>query len=215
VPLIDPARRIVLTAAPGTASTSLAAAFSVAGGVLAVPEHDLTDGRGRQVLDAKHATVAEVVAAGLLPADHGCRIVTSTRNPFDFYVAEWIRTRTRWVAELRDPTSWVHRQPGALDRLADALEHDFEGWLALTLEPHLSGSRTRTLNAGHVDEADVVLRMEKLEEDAEHVGLALAALPRLNHSGRAEPYWVHYSSTARRQVEQVHGPDLARFGYAF
>ena len=59
----------------------------------------------------------------------GKRVVTTTRNPFDFWVAEWHRTRTRWLAELRRPESWVYRQEGMIGRIVDAVEHDFDhGW---------------------------------------------------------------------------------------
>ncbi|WP_269457917.1 hypothetical protein [Nocardioides scoriae] len=37
-------------------------------------------------------------------------MVTTTRNPSDFYVAE--HERTRWVHELRDPTRGCTRRPG-------------------------------------------------------------------------------------------------------
>jgi hypothetical protein len=214
VPLIDPERRLIVTAAPGTGSTSLAAGFAAVPGVRSIPADDVVDAAGRQVLDAKHATVAQVVEAGLLRPDHGHLVITSTRNPFDFYVAEWSRSRTRWVEELRDPTSWVHRQPGALDRLVDALTNDFVAWLEIALEPDLGAGRTRHLNAGHVDEADVVLRMEHLAEDLAGARVDLV-VPHLNASRRSEPYWTHYSVEARRWVETVHAPDLDRFGYRF
>ena len=103
---------------------------------------------------------------------HGMRIVTTTRNPFDFYVAEHTRTRTRWVHELRRPDSWVHDVPDAVDRIVDAVTLDFDAWLERVI-----GSPVRQLriNRGHVAEADVVLRMEHLESDVRELRRPRAA----------------------------------------
>ena len=212
--LIDHAAGIVVTAAPGTGSTALIGAFSTRREVTQVPPLD----GGHRVLgvDAKHGTVGELIAAGLLPAGHGLHIVTTTRNPFDFYVAEWQRTRTRWVLELRDPDSWVHTQPGAVDRIVDAVTLEFEPWLrkALDVDAHPPSGRRR-LNPSHVDEADVVLRMEVLEDDIrDQLGLVLE-VPPTNVTERDRAYWRSYSPAARRLVEDAHAADLERFAYRF
>jgi hypothetical protein len=47
-------------------------------------------------IDVKHAAAGELVGACLLPADHRLRIVTTTRNQPDFYVAEHEHNRRRW-----------------------------------------------------------------------------------------------------------------------
>jgi hypothetical protein len=212
--LLDRDAGIIVTAAPGTGSTSLIAALRTARGAVAVPPLDGT--HVVEGVDAKHGTVGQLVAAGLLPADHGLRIVTTTRNPFDFYVAEWQRTRTRWVEELRDPRSWVHAQPGAVDRIVDAVTLDFEAWLRKALD--VRGDEApppRRINRSHVEEADVVLRMEALAADLEAlVGLAVA-VPRDNVTERDRAYWRHYGAEARHRVEVAHAVDLARFGYRF
>ena len=209
--LLERTAGIIVTAAPGTGSTSLIAALRAGLGAVPVPpvDDDQAD------VDAKHGTVGQLVAAGLLPATHGLRIVTTTRNPFDFYVAEWQRTRTRWVEELRDRRSWVHTQPGAIERIIDAVTLDFEPWLhkALDVGPGAAPA-ARRINRSHLEEADVVLRMERLEADLrELVGLDLV-VPRTNVTERDRAYWRLYSSTARRLVEQAHAADLERFGYA-
>lgn len=209
--LLDRAAGIIVTAAPGTGSTSLIAAFRADRDAVPVPP----PGEEHAGVDAKHSTVGELVAAGVLPAAHGWRIVTTTRNPFDFYVAEWQRTRTRWVEELRDRRSWVHTQPGAIERIIDAVTLDFEPWLhkALDVAPGAAPA-ARRLNRSHLEEADVVLRMELLESDLrELLGLDLV-VPRTNVTERDRAYWRLYSATARRLVEQAHAADLERFGYA-
>lgn len=211
--LIDRAAGIIVTAAPGTGSTSLIASLIAGRDVTPVPPQGAADAGG---VDAKHGTVSQLVAAGLLPATHGLRIVTTTRNPFDHYVAEWQRTRTRWVAELRDRRSWVHTQPGAIDRIVDAVTLDFEPWLRKALDV-ADGARpgARRINPNHVAEADVVLRMESLGADlSDLVGLDLD-LVRVNVTERDRAYWRHYSWAARALVEEAHAADLACFRYAF
>lgn len=206
--LIDERAFLVLTAAPGTASTALLTAWSQQRDARVVP----AAGEVTYGVDAKHGTVTELVAAGLLPADHGLRVVTTTRNPFDFYVAEHTRTRTRWVHELRDPDSWVHRVPGAVERIVDAVTLDFPDWLAQAVgDP----TEPRRVNRGHVDEADVVLRMEHLETDVRDLLDLDLAVPPTNVTDRDRAYWRAYDAPSRRLVEQAHAADLARFGYVF
>jgi hypothetical protein len=210
---------LIVTAAPGTGSTSLLAHFQSHPTARAVPEEDrLLD--GVVVVDAKHATVKQLEAAGMIsPADRaGKRVVTTTRNPFDFWVAEWHRTRTRWLAELRRPDSWVYRQEGMIGRIVDAVEHDFDQWLELALGAAARAGRTMHLNAGHVAEADVVVRMEHMDDEvATLTGTSSAgsAVPHVNVTVRDRPYWQWYSAASRALVEEVHAPDLVRFGYRF
>ncbi|ROR89395.1 hypothetical protein EDD33_0219 [Nocardioides aurantiacus] len=211
--LLDEAAGLVLTAAPGTGSTALREAFLTRPSVRELPggADDVRVARAAGV-DVKHGTVGELVACGLLPADHGLRVVSTTRNPFDFYVAEHERTRTRWVHELRDPESWVHTTPGAVDGIVAAVTLDFPAWLARAVgDPR----GTRRINRGHVEEADVVLRMEHLEDDVRALlGLELA-VPPTNVTERERAYWRAYDVEGRRLVQEAHAEDLARFGYVF
>lgn len=207
--LLDRRAGLLVTAAPGTGSTALIEALVSQRGASEVVGRE----RAREVgVDAKHATVRQLVDAGLVDAGHGMRVVTTTRNPFDFYVAEHTRTRTRWVHELRRPDSWVHDVPGAVDRIVDAVTLDFDAWLERAVGTPVRPSR---INRGHVVEADVVLRMEHLESDlAEHLGLELA-VPPTNVTDRERAYWRSYSVASRRLVAEAHAEDLERFGYTF
>jgi hypothetical protein len=207
--LLDRRAGLLVTAAPGTGSTALIAALVSQRGATDVVGRE----RAREVgVDAKHATVRQLVDAGVVDARHGMRVVTTTRNPFDFYVAEHTRTRTRWVHELRRPDSWVHDVPGAVDRIVDAVTLDFDAWLERAVGTPVRPSR---INRGHVDEADVVLRMEHVESDlAEHLGLELAVQP-TNVTDRERAYWRSYSVASRRLVAEAHAGDLERFGYCF
>ena len=207
--LLDAAAGLIVTAAPGTGSTALREALMAQRLVTEVPPTGAVRVAG---VDAKHSTVGQLVSAGLLDRDHGLRVVTTTRNPFDFYVAEYERTRTRWVRELREPTSWVFHTPGAVDRIVEAVTLDFDAWLACAIgEP--PGSRR--VNSGHVEEADVVLRMEHLETDVRDlIGLEIA-VPQTNVTDRDRAWWQAYGVTGRRLVEEAHAEDLERFGYRF
>ena len=204
--LVDRKAGLIVTAAPGTGSTALLEALQRQRDVVAVPARPV------EGVDTKHGTVRQLVEAGALGPDHGLRIVTTTRNPFDFYVAEYERTRTRWVHELRDPTSWVHSVPGAVDRIVDAVTMDFDTWVSRAVG---SPPEPRRINAGHVAEADVVLRMEHLEQDLhELLGLDLL-VPPTNVTDRGRAYWRSYGVHTRRLVTEAHAEDLERFGYRF
>ncbi|WP_107765545.1 hypothetical protein [Nocardioides terrigena] len=206
--LLDTAAGLLVTAAPGTASTALREALLARPSVTEVPAGGTVRAAG---IDVKHATAGDLVRAGFLAPDHELRIVTTTRNPFDFYVAEYERTRRRWVHELRNPDSWVHATPGAVGRIVDAVTLEFNEWLAGAIaEPG-----PRRINSGHVDEADVVLRMEHLESDLrELLGLEIA-VPATNVTDRERAYWRAYDVTSRELVETAHADDLAKFAYKF
>ena len=209
-----PDQRIVVTAAPGTGSTSLIDAVDRIEGSRVVPAADVVIS-GMTVVDQKHGTVAELVAADLFDPPPGTRIVTTVRNPFDFWSSEWERTRRRWVRELRDRDSWVYRQDGMVDRIVDAIEMDFSAWVLHALDADLRAGRRRHLNHGHVSEAHVVLRMEDLGKD---VGVTLGLDLQVDHLNRTEdrrPYWQYYDLAARDAVEAVYGPTLDRFDYRF
>ncbi|WP_139984418.1 hypothetical protein [Nocardioides litoris] len=207
--VLDREAGLVVTAAPGTGSTALLAALLDQRPVQQVPD----PARAREAgVDPKHGTVRQLVAAGLLDDDPRLQVVTTTRNPFDFYVAEYERSRTRWVQELRKPDSFVLTTPGVLDQVVDAVTLDFDAWLAKAID---DPDRPRRINAGHVGEAHVVLRMEAMEADLrEHVGLEVA-VPATNVTERDRAYWRRYSIAGRRLVERAHAEDLARFDYRF
>lgn len=217
--LLLPRHGLALTAAPGTGSTSLLELFAGWAGARAVPVSDLVVD-GRVVVDAKHSPLRTVVDAGLVAASEvtGVRVITSTRNPYDFWAAEWHRTRTRWRDLLTSPDSWVHRQPGMYDRIDAAVGLDFDDWLEVALGDHARSGRTMHLNAGHVAEADVVVRMEHLGDDLAPLLVAVGEqgrVPHVNATPGRPPYREVYGPTARELVTAVHAPDLERFGYRF
>lgn len=216
--VVLPRERVAVTAAPGAGSTSLRAWALARPHAVAVPARDVRRKDGTTVVDAKHATVGDLARHGLWGPEHVAtvdRVVTTTRDPFEHWHAEWFRSRTRWSRELDDPSSWVVRVPGVADRVRRAVALGFDAWLAAELGPAASAGRTMHLNAGHVGEADVVLRLERLAEDVRrHLGIADGP-GHHNATAQRGPAREAYTARGRALVEAVHAPDLARFGYCF
>lgn len=212
--LLLPERGLLFTAAPGTGSTSMLSALTQRYGGRPVPVADVVVD-GVTVLDQKHATAAQLVAAGVLDGTGGLQVVTTIRNPFDYWPSEWLRTRTRWLAEVRDPESWVHRQPGMLDRIVDAVEMEFPVWLLAALDDVLAAGRQHHLNEGHIAEADRVCRMEALGDDLAEVLGEPIMVEHQNRTSQRAPYWQYYDVDARAAVAEVFAPTIARFDYTF
>ena len=64
----------------------------------------------------------------------------------------------------------------------------------------------------------MVVRLEHMDEEVAALtgtSPARVAVPHVNATVRDRPYWQWYSAASRALVEQVHAPDLARFGYRF
>ena len=208
-----------VTAAPGTGSTSLTDTCARSGWAIDVLA-GRADAAGHGPLDAKHATVTEIHTAGLwaeLVGEEPTQIVTTTRDPYDFYVAEWYRTRTRWAAELDDPWSWVQSVVGMRERIARAVDLDFDAWLHHELSADLDAGRSRRLNPGHVDEATIVLRMEHLDDDLARLHPELfhliGRIPHVNRTVRPGPIDDSYTPWGLAAVTTLHHDDIERFGY--
>ena len=123
--LVDHGARLLVTAAPGTGSTALREALISRRGATEV----VGSQQARQVgVDAKHATVRQLVEAGVVDPGHGMRIVTTTRNPFDFYVAgvrESVYRRAAPIAtrDLRFLPATHGDRAGVVGCAALALDH--------------------------------------------------------------------------------------------
>lgn len=212
--ILFPTLDVVVTAAPGTGSTSVIAACRRSPHAI-----DLLDELGLRdsQLDDKHSTVTDINRLVSFPWSG--TIVTTTRNPFDFYFADWSRTRTRWASELAIPTSWVHRVPDMIQNIRVACDNDFGPWIDHVLGDDHRAGRQRRINVGHVDEADIVLRMEHFDVDLRlrHPRLAeeIGRLPHENRSDRPRRLRSVYTEEAAEMVASVHADDLVRFDYSF
>ncbi len=212
--VVVPGLGLAVTAAPGAASTALQAWAQDQPGAAPVVVPPGAD------VDTKHGTVTQLRRAGL-DVPEGLRILTSTRNPFDYWHAEWHRSRTRWAVDAQDPTSWVNDDPAVRDRVHRACVQPFSRWLVEELTARWDADDRAHLNAGHIAEADHVVRMEHLDDDLRTaVGdPSLPDVPRHNvtagRSGGLTAYRDAYDATAIQMVTRLHAPDLDRFGYRF
>ena len=222
----------IVTAAPGTGSTSLMSACLDAPGALDPVTTLLgVDDDAEPPVDAKHATWSAILGhlpetSIVCPSGDGPdplsvrHVVTATRDPWDFYLAEWTRLRTRWALELDQPDSWVHRVDGVRESIRAATNLDFVDWIQHEFAAdRASGESSRRLNRGHVEEATIVLRMEHLDDDLArlHPDLArrIGPIPHLNRTDRARDLSDAYTERTARIVAEAHAADIERFGYRF
>lgn len=213
--------KILYTAAPGTGSTSLESFFLANGGVK-VPEEDVLSPQGFQLLDSKHATFAEILKHEVLSKQQVKTVVTSIRNPFDYWHAEWHRNRTKWLRELKRPKSWIYKQPNKINMIIESVEKDFQDWIVDRLAPQRNRGQQHELHGAYTQEADVCIRMEHMLDEVRELKERLGAdldLAKLNYlnktAGEKEPYWKYYGVEGRALVEYCFAPTLERFGYAF
>lgn len=184
---------LVLTGPPGTGSTAV-------GHLL-----DGVDGFGQ--VGGKHDTARQA-----LGPDHGATVWTVTRDPWDWWAAEWWRGRTRWSSELDDPTSWV-QAPHVRASVRDAVRLGFDPWL----RRRLVDPRPRALHTEHEAEADVVLRMEDLGAGVERLLAVCGHQPRPvevhNATADRPPDEELHTAWTVRRITQVHGAHAAKHRY--
>ena len=213
MPYLFPALDTVVTAAPGTGSTSLERACRTAGGAVDLaPAIAAVDQR----IEAKHLTWSRTMQlCGLEDVEH---VVTTTRDPFDFHYAEWYRTRTRWAPERDDPRSWVHDVPGVMASIERACTSSFAEWVVSELGSCVESGEQRRLNRGHVDEASLVLRMERMDDDLARwlpdLAERLGSIPFVNRTDRVRDLPEVYDDRSVALVMAAHRGDIELFGYA-
>ncbi|MEO0835370.1 MAG: hypothetical protein AAFY16_05125, partial [Cyanobacteria bacterium J06642_3] len=100
--------------APGTGSSALYQYFIDNFDVKRVPDSDenIVSEDGSVVIRAKHSTFEELKKNNLLSPEQ-CKYlkITGTRNPYDYFYAEWYRSRTRFSQLLADENSWIYHTP--------------------------------------------------------------------------------------------------------
>lgn len=175
---------------PGTGSTSLSAWFIEHMGatwIFSTQKHK------------KHATPEEITRLGIDLSRY--IVLTTTRNPFDFYISQYHKKRT-WKGTSRE--------------FQLAKENPFSVFLQRFLEETPDGP----LHPNYLNAADVVLRKECLEDDLNRFLRHLqvnkqAHLPQLNVSENLS-HTLHdwYEPADLKQVAQKHESHLSRFGYS-
>lgn len=202
----------VVTAAPGTGSTSLEMACRTAEGSTDLARSLALD---PGEVDPKHVTWQQLrTTRDLSEVEH---VVTTTRDPFDFHYADWYRTRTRWASETNDPSSWVHRVAGAIESIERACRLSFPQWIDDELATAVEVGQQRRVNRAHVDEASLILRMEQMRHDLA-IGLPglarrLGRIPFVNRTDRARDLREVYDRRSADLVAAAYRDDIDRFGY--
>ena len=211
--------------APGTGSTSLLRYFSDNFNVKRVPDsnENLIAEDGKTIIQAKHSTLAELKKHNLLnPEQLNYLKITGVRNPYDYFYAEWYRSRTRFGRLLRDESSWIYHTPGGKQKITeiiDSLVMDFPDWLYERLKYKYQNQQQEMLHSRYVDYADAFIKMENINQDLHHILLKHCGIDkeidvdRENVTNRDRCYWQHYSLLARNMVHTVFKPYLDKFDY--
>lgn len=149
--------------------------------------------------------------------------ITSVRNPFEYFFADWYRNRTKWLLELENPDSWVFKQPQKVKQIVKACRLEFSEWVVDQLGHIAEKGRVEHLNRQFTEHADLFIRMEHMEEDLKQVseilnlGIELKSLSLNRTTGRGSrgEYWRYYNSAARELVGTIYRPTLEKFNYRF
>ncbi|MEM0954387.1 MAG: sulfotransferase family 2 domain-containing protein [Pseudomonadota bacterium] len=215
--------RFVFLLAPGTGSTVVAEALVNAelGRWFPLDDMRMGDGQGEDAfVPVKHTHYGHFRRWLLLerPLEH-YQFVTTVRNPFDFWVSEYLRHRNRWADGLDDPNSHVHLTALGVDMVAKSRELEFADWLAYRWSK-FSRKHQQLLHPLFTENADHVLRFERLEASLtdwlQSLGITeTVSLPVINVTKRDSDYRSYYDASSRQLVERIFAPYLERFGYAF
>ena len=213
--------------APGTGSSSLYQYFLDNFDVKRIPDSDenIVLDNGKTVVKSKHSTFKELKQHGFLSPERLKYLrITGTRNPYDYFYAEWYRSRTRFSKLLADESSWIYHTPNGKKRIAeivDSLILDFPEWLEKRLKVRYQNQKKSMLHPQYIYHADAYIRMENMNDDIhqillEHCGVDRAIdVGKKNVTNRDRCYWQHYSLSARNMVQAVFKPYLNKFNYSF
>lgn len=212
--------------APGTGSTAVGVALRRYCGGAWLPDDD----RASQF---KHATPDELVEAGLLTREQiaGYYKIVGIRNPFDWYVADYVRWREKWPRvyeegyrnnpdrqEARRTYGWLHAR-GSRRRMRLARKASFPEWLERQLDPE----QPSEFQGKFHHDIQFFLRQEHMDEDFETLKreLGLPGEARVTVVNRTEQrdaslhYRDYYTSGLVELVYTAYRPYFDRFGYEF
>jgi hypothetical protein len=158
-----------------------------------IPEEHVRDGSGNIVAPFKHATLRQLLKAGLIdPAQRAEMLVAAgVRNPYDMMVTEFIRTTQGQVPATsgRDGRVVARRRPNQ-----PWPPTDFGPWLRWRFAPTRADRfRLRRHHAlvDHAAGVDEVIRFERIQEDFDVV---------MRRLGVTEPTVLeHVNPTVARQ----------------
>jgi hypothetical protein len=214
---------LLYLASPGTGSTALLSYLEKFPTARQVPRDPVEDKNGKVVVVLKHCKLAELKQYAGDQIEGAQYVVTSTRNPFDFWYAAWHRSRTKWYNGLKNPDSWVYRQgEQRLKSITASKSMDFSEWIIWKTQEMYKNGEQIALHHKFLLGATHVVRMEHMQEDLEtalrDIGFKgeIAEVPQKNkNKGRNDEYWRFYNAEARKRIEFCYAPSLERFGYVF
>ena len=217
--------KLLFIQTPHTGCTAIGNVLRARFAGVRVPEQHVRDGKGRLVAPRKHATLQQLMDAGLVTPEHRRSLVVAAgvRNPFDMLATEFVRTtgtedprRRKKGTDEPPPQQGARRGPPP---------KEFEPWLEWRFS---AGWRDRLRGRRHVEPADFaagadhVIRFERLQADFDELMTRLGVaerveIPVVNTTvGRhGRHYASFYTPGARGIVEAVYGGWIERFGYRF
>ena len=162
--------QLIYFLAPGTGSTSVQNFLITNYSGRNVPESTLKDRDGKILLKGKHSTFSELLNKDFLDEKQANFLkLTGTRNPYDFFYADWYRHRTRWIKEIKKKSSWVFDKPKKLNQIVECVTMDFSEWIVNKLRRHYEQKRQIMMHREYVRNADKFIRMEHMNEDIKKI----------------------------------------------
>jgi hypothetical protein len=209
VAIYIPDKNFLFIQVPATASTSLGNALLKLEGSMAIGD--------------RHSSVADLIKKNEIDINtiSESSIYCCVRNPFDYFVSEWFRLRTRWILELRNPNNIILNNPLKLEELISACTLEFSQWVQHILIGYyeLSPSDDRCLFEHWTRGVGNVFRMEDMPTLIKSLEDRLSQpieLTRENVTeGKMHPYWYYYNQQARKIVEDLYSFTLRRYNYVF
>ena len=162
----------------------------------------------------KHATLDEIMAAGLITADErsGLIVAAGVRNPWDHVVTVFMRAQSgqgNWKGRRTQPRE-LEFEPWLHARYAPALKQRMRGQVPHRPKDYISG-------------ADHIIRFEHLQEDFDglmrRVDAPPVEVPRVNVTAAKEEaarHWsTYYSPASQALVAEAYRDWIERFRYRF
>jgi hypothetical protein len=204
-------RKLIYLAAPATGSTAFVEHLKKNGAGSYVPAEDLIRD-GRRIVPSKHSTIAEMRKGGLWENEFDSYTkVTGIRNPFSWYVAVYIRNRTRRAKQVNNRKSFINQLPEEdriryVQKIKTTVNQTFDEFLRESLDR----PQPFELQAGYHEEVDEFLHQEILAGDArrllEKIGAEL--------QGRVQEFNVTGPRRDMDKYREYYTPELIDLVYA-
>jgi hypothetical protein len=219
MPIISKQYKFIFICAPATGSSAVSKAFLDYKMGEWYPKQDIKNSEGKILVDFKHGTLKELKKYGLLSATEELYFkFVGVRNPFGFFVADYVRWRDKWSKWPDDSSKprWVLR-PGPQRNIQLATHYDFPDWLQIKLKGKKPGNFLNYWTEG----TDFFIRQEHLQEDFEQVKQTLnlptnLSVPLYNQTeerNQEKHYMEFYTPETRKLVEHLYGEWMLKNGY--